>query len=37
MILKSTTEHELLCDIDTTTNIITKFAKEKYRKCNLKQ
>jgi len=32
-----TIEHELLCDIDNTTNIINKLAKEKSRKCNFKQ
>jgi len=37
MILKSTIGHELLCDIDPTTSIINKFAKEKSRKCNLEQ
>jgi len=29
-------EHELLCEIDTT-SIINEFAMEKSRKCNLKQ
>jgi len=37
MILKSIIEHELLRDIDPTTNIINKLAKEKSKKCNIKQ